>query len=189
MPAILIKSPDKTGYLLKEGGTWKNVARRYFVLKDSDLFYFKDKNDMNPTGFIHVDECRIQIPKGKQQRSFAFQLSWRDHKEFMLFANSGEELTEWLLALNQAKELGQRYSEDWIGYGEKAVEDDVHVHPPVYISNPDRTGYVQIATDKKIEKEGEPRNLIRMYLVLKDSDLFVFTDDEATRPEEYCYIQ
>ena len=43
-------SPDKEGWLVKQGGSWKNWKRRWFVLSDSCLYYFKHTAENVPKG-------------------------------------------------------------------------------------------------------------------------------------------
>ncbi|KAJ5071318.1 rho/rac/cdc gtpase-activating protein [Anaeramoeba ignava] len=47
--------PTKEGFLTKQGGRVKNWKKRYFVLKDGYLFYFKSKNDFKPCGEISLE--------------------------------------------------------------------------------------------------------------------------------------
>ena len=44
-------SPDKEGWLVKQGGSWKNWKRRWFVLSDSCLYYFKHTAENVPKGW------------------------------------------------------------------------------------------------------------------------------------------
>lgn len=34
---------EKQGFLTKEGGSWKNWKKRYFIVKAGSLFYSKDQ--------------------------------------------------------------------------------------------------------------------------------------------------
>ena len=44
LPAIQIKDPDFYGYLQKRGDSKKVWRKRYCVLKDGSLYYYKDQN-------------------------------------------------------------------------------------------------------------------------------------------------
>lgn len=46
-------SPDKEGWLVKQGGSWKNWKRRWFVLSDSCLYYFKHTAENVPKGLYN----------------------------------------------------------------------------------------------------------------------------------------
>jgi len=54
------QNPDLAGYLTKEGHKIKNWKRRYFILKDNLLYYFKDRKDKNPVGVIVLDRANVQ---------------------------------------------------------------------------------------------------------------------------------
>ena len=43
-------SPDKEGWLVKQGGSWKNWKRRWFVLSDGCLYYFQHTAENVPKG-------------------------------------------------------------------------------------------------------------------------------------------
>ena len=43
-------SPDKEGWLVKQGGSWKNWKRRWFVLNDGCLYYFQHTAENAPKG-------------------------------------------------------------------------------------------------------------------------------------------
>ena len=43
-------SPEKEGWLVKQGGSWKNWKRRWFVLNDGCLYYFQHTAENVPKG-------------------------------------------------------------------------------------------------------------------------------------------
>ncbi|XP_048575426.1 cytohesin-2 isoform X2 [Nematostella vectensis] len=45
-------NPDREGQLIKEGGLHKSWRKRYFILKDNCLYYFKNAGDREPRGII-----------------------------------------------------------------------------------------------------------------------------------------
>jgi len=58
------ESLEKTGHLAKLGGKLKTWRKRWFVLKNGVLTYWKSQNDVNrkPQGQIILDEvCRYAI--------------------------------------------------------------------------------------------------------------------------------
>ena len=50
IPALEIRKPDCSGYLLKCGRTMKGWARRYCVLKDACMYYYKNMNSQSAQG-------------------------------------------------------------------------------------------------------------------------------------------
>jgi len=54
-------SPEWEGWLLKQGGSWKNWKRRYFVLNDKCLYYFKHTAENIPTGIIPLDNVKVSL--------------------------------------------------------------------------------------------------------------------------------
>ena len=43
-------SPDREGWLVKQGGSWKSWKRRWFVLSDRCLYYFQHTAETVPKG-------------------------------------------------------------------------------------------------------------------------------------------
>uniref|UniRef100_A0A6B2L3K4 Non-specific serine/threonine protein kinase n=1 Tax=Arcella intermedia TaxID=1963864 RepID=A0A6B2L3K4_9EUKA len=83
----------------KQGGVVKNWKPRWFILKNTNLFYFKKKEDAKPVdvlvlhgGSVCLDSKRIQTLK--------LHLPGRD--PLYLQANTNDELNSWLQALDQA---------------------------------------------------------------------------------------
>jgi len=51
-----LATPDHTGWMTKQGGSWKSWKKRYFVLKGSSLYYFKSRSDTDVTGIIPLTQ-------------------------------------------------------------------------------------------------------------------------------------
>lgn len=50
LPALEVRRPECTGYLLKIGDRHKTWRRRYCILKDACLYYYKNMNSLNALG-------------------------------------------------------------------------------------------------------------------------------------------
>jgi hypothetical protein len=48
----------KSGFLTKEGGTYRNWRKRHFVLKGTTLSYYKNEGDPQPKGSIDLTTGR-----------------------------------------------------------------------------------------------------------------------------------
>ena len=67
-----ISRPDYQGWLTKQGGSVKTWKRRWFVLKDYCLYYFKDPVDGNALGCITLPSYSI-TPTKEVNKKFAFK--------------------------------------------------------------------------------------------------------------------
>ena len=52
-------SPEKEGWLLKEGGGWKNWKRRWFHLNNRCLYYFSHTSESSPKGIIPLENVKV----------------------------------------------------------------------------------------------------------------------------------
>ena len=50
LPALEVRRPECTGYLLKVGNRRKTWHRRYCILKDACLYYYKNMNSLSALG-------------------------------------------------------------------------------------------------------------------------------------------
>eukprot|EP00899_Mesostigma_viride_P027495 jgi/Mesvir1/7930/Mv11852-RA.1 len=76
---VLWFQPDKTGFLLKRGGDVRSWKSRYFVLKESSLFYFKSRGDLSsPCGLIPLEGAIVEPQLGalaeKHEHAFSITL-------------------------------------------------------------------------------------------------------------------
>nr|XP_033807347.1 pleckstrin homology domain-containing family H member 1 isoform X2 [Geotrypetes seraphini] len=88
---------EKSGYLLKMGSQVKTWKRRWFVLRNGEVMYYKSPSDVirKPQGQIELNSsCRIIRGEGSQ----TFQLL-TEKKTYYLTADSPNILEEWIRVL------------------------------------------------------------------------------------------
>ncbi|XP_058470740.1 pleckstrin homology domain-containing family H member 1 [Solea solea] len=88
---------EKSGYLLKMGSQVKAWKRRWFILRNGEILYYKSPSDVirKPQGQIELNSsCRIVRGEGAQ----TFQLI-TEKKTFFLTADSPNILEEWIRVL------------------------------------------------------------------------------------------
>ncbi|XP_029454707.1 pleckstrin homology domain-containing family H member 1 [Rhinatrema bivittatum] len=88
---------EKSGYLLKMGSQVKTWKRRWFVLRNGEIMYYKSPSDVirKPQGQIELNSsCQIVRGEGSQ----TFQLL-TEKKTYYLTADSPNILEEWIRVL------------------------------------------------------------------------------------------
>ncbi|XP_034943606.1 uncharacterized protein CG43867 isoform X3 [Chelonus insularis] len=111
MPSLLIKtagespkkleSLEKAGHLAKLGGKLKTWRKRWFVLKNGVLTYWKNQNDINrkPQGQIILDEvCRINRAEG----AATFEIA-TGKKTYYLTADCIATMEDWIKVLQNVQ--------------------------------------------------------------------------------------
>ncbi|XP_006884822.1 PREDICTED: pleckstrin homology domain-containing family H member 1 [Elephantulus edwardii] len=91
------ESLEKSGYLLKMGSRVKTWKRRWFVLRQGQIMYYKSPNDVirKPQGQVELNShCQIVRGEGSQ----TFQLI-SEKKTYYLTADSPNLLEEWIRVL------------------------------------------------------------------------------------------
>ncbi|XP_049754833.1 pleckstrin homology domain-containing family H member 1 isoform X3 [Elephas maximus indicus] len=91
------ESLEKSGYLLKMGSRVKTWKRRWFVLRQRQIMYYKSPNDVirKPQGQVELNS-RCQIVRGEGAQTF--QLI-SEKKTYYLTADSPSLLEEWIRVL------------------------------------------------------------------------------------------
>ncbi|XP_050441281.1 uncharacterized protein CG43867 isoform X2 [Adelges cooleyi] len=92
---------DKSGHLAKLGGKLKTWRRRYFVLNNGKLRYWKTQNDVSrkPQREITIDDlCRIT----RQDGAATFEIS-TSKKTFYLTADSIAAMEDWVKVLQNVQ--------------------------------------------------------------------------------------
>ncbi|EGG20039.1 protein serine/threonine kinase [Cavenderia fasciculata] len=99
-----LNNPDKAGFLIKEGHVIRSWKKRYFVLKDGVLYYFKHQSDPEPTGMIPVIGSTLKR-LGETDKKYAFQIVSK-YEVFPTFSIQGrdqEDCEEWIDAIEQTQ--------------------------------------------------------------------------------------
>ncbi|XP_058109165.1 pleckstrin homology domain-containing protein 1-like [Magnolia sinica] len=98
-------SPERTGWLTKQGEYIKTWRRRWFVLKQGHLFWFKESHvtrSSKSRGIIPVRTClTVKGAEDVLNKQFAFELS--TNRETMYFiADSEKEKEEWINSIGRS---------------------------------------------------------------------------------------
>lgn len=109
--------PDKTGYLIKEGGKHKSKHKRWFILNDSNLYYFKNQTDNELIGSIPLENLQVKETTTSRKNVYAFEIvsengiikAWKkdsegrpvpgNHFSYKMIAPSLHEKEEWIRAI------------------------------------------------------------------------------------------
>ncbi|XP_049626252.1 pleckstrin homology domain-containing family H member 1 [Suncus etruscus] len=91
------ESLEKSGYLMKMGSRVKTWKRRWFVLRQGQITYYKSPNDVirKPQGQVELNS-HCQIVRGEDAQTF--QLI-SEKKTYYLTADSPSQLEEWIWIL------------------------------------------------------------------------------------------
>ncbi|GBF91699.1 hypothetical protein Rsub_04003 [Raphidocelis subcapitata] len=98
-------NPDRSGWLMKQGEYIKTWRRRWFVLKQGKIFWFKSDvvtPDSVPRGIIEVKKClSIKGAEDTINKPHAFEISTVDDNMFFI-ADSDKEKEDWINAVGRA---------------------------------------------------------------------------------------
>ncbi|EGG20132.1 pleckstrin domain-containing protein [Cavenderia fasciculata] len=99
-----------SGYLFKKGHNFKNWRRRWFVLKDNALAYYKSPKDATPAGTIPIAEIEniLMGDETSVREGFVhcFQLI-TTKSQYFIAAENERDLEEWAEVLRSVKRLVQ----------------------------------------------------------------------------------
>ena len=96
-----VAAVEKKGYLTKKSGVLSGNRKRWFVLEQGSLTWYKTEKDAKPQGHVHLGPCKIftlaDTPSAPKSDDFALVI--RGRKEYTLWASSAADRDEWLAAL------------------------------------------------------------------------------------------
>eukprot|EP01104_Vermistella_antarctica_P016779 TRINITY_DN5792_c0_g1_i1.p1 TRINITY_DN5792_c0_g1~~TRINITY_DN5792_c0_g1_i1.p1 ORF type:complete len:1154 (-),score=203.22 TRINITY_DN5792_c0_g1_i1:37-3498(-) len=112
------------GYLTKRGQLVKSWKRRWFVLKFGQLYYCKSPRDMNPTGYIPLENISQVLVNQPAERPHAFEVVC-GRVRYLISADTHVDMLRWSKTIHHAATLAQS------GLGQSspslhAVMDTVH---------------------------------------------------------------
>lgn len=102
-----LTNPDKDGWLTKQGGSWKNWKRRWFVLKGDCLYYFKTVKDLEETGYIELTPQTTvkDEPKMEKKRKNCFSVFPHPHpRQYFMHPETPAETQAWINCITNAVE-------------------------------------------------------------------------------------
>lgn len=98
-------SPERCGWLMKQGEYIKTWRRRWFVLKQDKIFWFKSDvvtPDSQPRGIIEVNKClSIKGAEDTINKPHSFEISTADDSMYFI-ADSDKEKEDWINAVGRA---------------------------------------------------------------------------------------
>lgn len=86
---------------MKQSAWLKDWRRRYFILKDSKLFFAKDELGA-PHGMIDLSHCNtVKSANLKTKRGHSFEISTPD-TQYLLYADTESERDDWIGRVGEA---------------------------------------------------------------------------------------
>jgi hypothetical protein len=99
------RTPERAGWLNKQGEYIKTWRRRWFVLKQGRLFWFKDSTVTRasvPRGVIPVASClTVKGAEDVLNRPYAFELSTPQETMYFI-ADTEKEKEEWINSIGRS---------------------------------------------------------------------------------------
>jgi len=106
-------NPERSGWLTKQGDYIKTWRRRWFVLKQGKLFWFKEPSAATsptsvPRGVISVSTClTVKGAEDVLHKASAFELSTPQTTMFFI-ADNDKDKEDWINSIGRAIVLGSR---------------------------------------------------------------------------------
>jgi len=98
-----LTNAEKDGFLTKQGGSIKTWKKRWFVLKDGTIYYFKSQKDLEQTGEIKLETTTKCSNEGKKKGKVYFSVATQNRK-YMIHADTEASANQWVEVINKAIE-------------------------------------------------------------------------------------
>ncbi|CAO3622439.1 unnamed protein product [Cunninghamella blakesleeana] len=102
MEDSLDATPEMEGWLYKQGDKYKHWNKRWFVLKGSNLFYFKSPKDVRMKGIINLRGYRIICDETICAGHYSFKAQHEKERTFYFYADTDLSMKAWIQALMKA---------------------------------------------------------------------------------------
>lgn len=112
-------NPVKEGWLCKQGGRVKNWKRRWFILNDNCLYYFRYTTDKEPKGIIPLENVQVRevTASGSKPHCFEIHSNGNDvikacktdsegkvvegkHTVYRMYAQTAEDKDDWMKSIS-----------------------------------------------------------------------------------------
>eukprot|EP00158_Paraphelidium_tribonemae_P007004 Partr_v1_DN28067_c0_g1_i2_m56764 putative Pleckstrin homology domain containing, family H (With MyTH4 domain) member len=125
----------KSGYLVKQGGSWNTWKRRFFVLQNKNIFYFRSERDSKKenatplgvvplTSFFSLVKCNPTVSEERisgmcigflaRKPSFMFKIE-TVQRTWILYSETEEEQLDWIRVIQDVEISNKRQSEGSVG--------------------------------------------------------------------------
>ncbi|XP_064405032.1 connector enhancer of kinase suppressor of ras 2-like isoform X2 [Halichondria panicea] len=104
VPCFQLKNTEQEGWMNKQGGsglTPRNWRRRWFVLKESKLYYYKTSFDISALGIVELAGYSFE-PTTDIKKKYAFKAVRQGARTYSFVADSADEMTRWIEVLTRA---------------------------------------------------------------------------------------
>ena len=126
MESGIFTNAEKKGWLTKQGGRIKTWKRRWFILSEMGLCYFKQPQDSEPCGMIMLDNVEV-VPSTAKKNAFMLRVMdtsddldpivntkikgakmesgsmiQAHHSVYLFAAESQEDMEAWITAINSS---------------------------------------------------------------------------------------
>lgn len=93
------QAPEHEGWLHKQSDKYKTWNKRWFVLKGSNLFYFKSPKDVRMKGIINLRGYRIIVDDSIHAGKYCFKAQHDRERVFYFYTDTEESMRTWLKML------------------------------------------------------------------------------------------
>ncbi|KAJ3432777.1 serine/threonine-protein kinase ypk2/ykr2 [Anaeramoeba flamelloides] len=90
----------KSGYLVKQGGRIKTWKKRWFVIKDKTVYYYKKENSRLPLGMFALTKSVTLDYAKKRRKKNVFSCDVPSQRTYYISAGSEQLREEWIKSIN-----------------------------------------------------------------------------------------
>ncbi|KAI8382991.1 hypothetical protein BD560DRAFT_385732 [Blakeslea trispora] len=93
------QAPEHEGWLHKQSDKYRTWNKRWFVLKGTNLFYFKSPKDVRMKGIINLRGYKIVVDESIHAGKYCFKAQHERERTFYFYTDTEESMRTWLKML------------------------------------------------------------------------------------------
>ncbi|EJU06671.1 hypothetical protein DACRYDRAFT_113317 [Dacryopinax primogenitus] len=101
--------PDHQGWMRKKGERYSSWKNRYFVLKDTHLYYLRSQTESKIKGYINVTGYKVIADENANVGKYGFRIVHETEKPHYFSSDEQVVIREWMKAIMKAT-IGRDYS-------------------------------------------------------------------------------